>query len=92
MTWVTKRDLNQHTAQVLEQVAGSDTVVVTERGRPRWRVTAYRAESGGLERLEREGRITAAVAAPSAWSAVTGTRAYTSEELDALLDEMKGDH
>jgi antitoxin (DNA-binding transcriptional repressor) of toxin-antitoxin stability system len=89
---VTKRDLNQHTAQVLGLITDADAVVVTERGRPRWQVTTYRAQSGALERLEREGRISAAVDAPAPWPDRSGSRAYTSDELDALLDEMKGDH
>ncbi|MGL4744539.1 MAG: type II toxin-antitoxin system Phd/YefM family antitoxin, partial [Dermatophilaceae bacterium] len=42
MQTVTKRELNQHTAAVLDQVTETNDVVVTERGTPRWRVSAVR--------------------------------------------------
>lgn len=92
MRTVTKRDLNQHTAQVLERVTGADDVVVTERGKPRWRVTAYQDPDSGLARLEREGRYTPPAASPAPWPEHPGGPRYTDAQTEALLDEMKGDH
>lgn len=91
MKSVSKRELNQNTAAVLEQVVGSQEVVVTERGTPRWQISAVRDDDTLLSRLEREGRYTPAVIDPAPWS-TDPDQAYTSEELDELLDQMRGDH
>ena len=91
MRTVTKRDLNQHTAQVLDQVKGLEDVVVTERGKPRWRVLSYRAAEGGLARLAQEGRYTPPSTTPAPWPDRAGGPRYTDDEVEALLDEMKGD-
>ncbi|WP_417235124.1 type II toxin-antitoxin system prevent-host-death family antitoxin [Arthrobacter sp.] len=56
MQTVSQRELNQQTAAVLDQVTDTDDVIVTERGKPRWRVTAVRESGTTLARLEREGR------------------------------------
>ncbi|GAB3057209.1 type II toxin-antitoxin system Phd/YefM family antitoxin [Sediminivirga luteola] len=56
MSTVTKRDLNQRTTDVLAQVAEVGEVIVTERGEPRWRVSAYRGQDNALARAERQGR------------------------------------
>ena len=56
MPTVTKRELNQRTAAVLDQVTDAGDVVVTERGKPRWRVSTARNDDTALTRLEREGR------------------------------------
>ncbi|GEA82708.1 type II toxin-antitoxin system Phd/YefM family antitoxin [Cellulomonas uda] len=90
MSTVTKRELNQHTAQVLEQVTPTHEVVVTERGEPRWRVTAYTEPAAGLSRLIREGRYTPPSASPAPWH--DGGPEYTDAQVDALLDELKGEH
>ena len=58
MQTITKRELNQRTAAVLAQVTDTDDVVVTERGKPRWRVSMVRDRDTALARLEREGRYT----------------------------------
>lgn len=89
---VTKRELNQRTAAVLDQVTDTDDIVVTERGKPRWRVSAVREPDTALARLEREGRYTPAAADPAPWPPHTGGRAYSEAETDALLEEMRGDH
>ncbi|MDO5083623.1 type II toxin-antitoxin system Phd/YefM family antitoxin [Arachnia propionica] len=39
MRTVTKRELNQDTAATLQQVDDDNDVIVTERGRPRWRIS-----------------------------------------------------
>lgn len=92
MRTFSKRDLNHRTAAVLEQVTDTDDVVVTERGKPRWRVSTVRDRDTGLERLEREGRYTPPSADPAPWPGRPGGPAYTGAEADALLDEMRGDH
>lgn len=91
MKTVTKRELNQHTAAVLNQVADDEDVVVTERGKPRWRVTTIREQETVLARLEREGRYAPPASTPTQWPSHPGGPAYTDSQVDALLDEMRGD-
>ena len=52
------RELRENLAEWLDRAAGGDEIVVTERGRPRVRMTAATGESI-LDRLIREGRATA---------------------------------
>ena len=92
MRTVSKRELNQQTAAVLDLVTDSDDVVVTERGAPRWRVCAVRDRDTTLDRLEREGRYTPPRAQPAPWPSAAGGPSYTAEEADELLREMRGDH
>lgn len=92
MRTINKRELNQRTAAVLDQVTETDDVVVTERRKPRWRISAVRDRDTALERLEREGRYTPPTSDPAPWPAHPGGPAYTEAEADALLDEMRGDH
>ncbi|MGV9857744.1 type II toxin-antitoxin system Phd/YefM family antitoxin [Gordonia sp. NPDC003425] len=89
---ITKRELNQQTAAVLDQVTDTEDVVVTERGRPRWRLSAVVDGEAMLARLEREGRYTPTAADPAPWPERPGGPTYTAAEVDALLDEMRGDH
>ncbi|MFT3799557.1 type II toxin-antitoxin system Phd/YefM family antitoxin [Microbacterium sp.] len=92
MSAVTKRDLNQRTSDVLAQAAEIGEVIVTERGEPRWRVSAYRGQDGALARAERQGRYTAPSSTPVPWPEVVGGPRYESAGVDALLEEVKGDH
>ncbi|MBS9534697.1 type II toxin-antitoxin system prevent-host-death family antitoxin [Mycobacterium sp. M1] len=92
MSTVTKRELNQRTAVVLDQVTETDDVVVTERGTPRWRVSAFRDHSSRLARLEREGRYSPPSPDPTPWPSLPGGRPYTNAQVEALLGEMSGDH
>lgn len=92
MDRVTKRDLNQHTASVLDQVTDKGDVVVTERGEPRWRVSPFRGEDAPLVRMERDGRYTPPASTPAPWPSHPGGSRYTDSEVEALLDEMSGDH
>lgn len=92
MRRVTKRELNQRTAAVLDQVTDTDDVVVTERGKPRWRVSTVRHNDTPLARLEREGRYTPPSSTPAPWPRRPGGPAYTEDQADALLDELRGDH
>lgn len=92
MRTVSKRDLNQHTASVLDQVTDRGDIVVTERGEPRWRVSPFRGEDAPLVRMEREGRYTPPAATPAPWPSRPGGPRYTEAEVAELLDEMRGDH
>lgn len=92
MTTVTKRDLNQRTTDVLALAAESGEVIVTERGEPRWRVTSYRGQDDALARAQRQGRYTPPAPTRVPWPATAGGPRYTSEDVDALLEEMKGEH
>jgi len=89
---VTKRDLNQHTASVLDQVTDQGDIVVTERGEPRWRVSPFRGEDAPLARMERDGRYTPPASTPAPWASHPGGSRYTEPEVEALLAEMQGDH
>lgn len=89
---VTKRELNQHTASVLDRVTDGRDVVVTERGKPRWRVSLFRHEEAALARMERDGRFAAPVSTPAPWPEHPGGPAYTDDQVDALLDELHGEH
>lgn len=88
---MTKRDLNQNTAAVLDAARESNGIVVTERGVPRWRVTAYRHQTSPLAQMARDGRYSPPPPEPSPWSTGRDTRTYTDSEVDALLDETRGD-
>lgn len=91
METVTKRELNQHTAAVLARADGGAEIVVTERGRPRWRVSGYTAPSGGLDRLQREGRYTPPRTEALPWPADGAGSSMASSRLDDLLAESRGD-
>ena len=92
MSMVSKRDLNQRTSHVLEQVTQVGEVVITERGEPRWRVSAYGGQDDALARAVRQGRYTPPLSASVAWPVTVGGPEYESEDVDALLDELKGKH
>jgi antitoxin (DNA-binding transcriptional repressor) of toxin-antitoxin stability system len=92
MQTVTKRELNQHTAAVLDRVTEADALVVTERGKPRWLVSAVRDRESPLQKLEREGRYTPPASTPAPWPTSPGGPPYTDAEVASLLDEMRGDH
>ena len=92
MQKVTKRELNQRTAAVLDDVTETNEVVVTERGKPRWKVSAVRRDDTALARLEREGRYTPPIANPTRWPSAPGGPTYTDSAAEKLLDEMRGEH
>ncbi len=92
MTSVTKRDLNQRTAEVLAQAAVVGEVIVTERGEPRWRVSAYGGQDDPLARAERQGRYTPPASNRVPWPTEVGGPAYQSVDVDELLDQLKGEH
>lgn len=90
---VTKRELNQNTAAVLDLVAEGTDVVITERGKPRWRIVFdENPPMTHLERLEMLGLITPPNPNPTPWPDKSEMPHRTKEEMEALIEEMKGDH
>ncbi|SDR87245.1 type II toxin-antitoxin system Phd/YefM family antitoxin [Microlunatus soli] len=92
MRTVSKRELNQNTAAVLDEVTESDDVVVTERGKPRWRVSVARDQDSALDRLRREGRYAPPSSDPASWPDHPAGPTYSDSDVDAVLDEIRGDH
>lgn len=91
MRTITKRELNQQTSRVLAGITGGESVVVTEHGVPKWRIEAVGEHPDPVERLRLEGRITPAVPAPRPWTGMQGPRRYEPAEVDALLNDLRGD-
>lgn len=89
MAAVTKRDLNQHTAQVLDQADAEGAVTVTERGVARWRIEPVTAPADPIARLAAEGRIIPAAAQPVPWGPVNPHR--SPADVDRLLNELRAD-
>jgi prevent-host-death family protein len=89
MKTISKRELNQQTAQVLDTVSVGQPVVVTERGVPRWRIEAVEVSGDPVDRLRSGGRITPAKAKPAPWP-VARPR-YTPSQVDALFAESRGE-
>jgi antitoxin (DNA-binding transcriptional repressor) of toxin-antitoxin stability system len=86
---ISKRDLNQQTALVLDAVSAGQAVIVTERGVPRWRIEAMEDSGDPVSRLLAAGRITPAKAKPAPWP-VAKPR-YTPTQVDALFAESRGE-
>ncbi|HEX7355741.1 MAG TPA: hypothetical protein VF288_13035 [Mycobacteriales bacterium] len=90
MKTVTKRELNQQTAKVLAVVDAGETVVVTERGVPRWRIESAREPDDPIARLEARGQITRAKEHPAPWP--DDGAVLNPERVDALYRWSRGDH
>lgn len=89
---VTKRELNQNTAGVLDMVTEGNDVVITERGKPRWRIVFdENPPMSYLERLEMLGLITPRNLSPAPWPDHPGGPKYTEEEVLLLVNEIRGD-
>jgi antitoxin (DNA-binding transcriptional repressor) of toxin-antitoxin stability system len=93
MKTISKRELNQQTAKVLAGVGEGEVVYVTERGVPRWRIEAAGGESDPMARLRAQGRIVPRKKHPPAWPKDWARRRHgrTPADVDALLDDMRGD-
>jgi antitoxin (DNA-binding transcriptional repressor) of toxin-antitoxin stability system len=89
---VTKRDLNQNTAAVLRRVTETDDIVVTEHGKPKWRISVYRQGENVLTRLEREGQYTPPAENPTPWPSQPGGPRYSEAVVEAVIEEIRGDH
>ena len=89
MKTISKRELNQQTAHVLDAVSIGQPVVVTERGVPRWRIEAVESSGDTVSRLRSSGRITPAKVTPAPWP-VAAPR-YSPSQVDALFLESRGE-
>lgn len=93
MKTISKRELNQQTAKVLAGVREGEAVFVTERGVPRWRIEATGGEADPLARLRAQGRVAPRRKHPLPWPKDWGRRqkGRTPADVDALLDDLRGD-
>ncbi len=89
MKTISKRELNQQTAHVLDAVSVGQPVLVTERGVPRWRIEAVESSGDPVARLRSGGRITPAKAKPAPWPRAKPR--YTTSQVDALFAESRGE-
>lgn len=90
MKTISKRELSQQTARVLETVATGQPVIVTERGTARWRIEAVDATADPVAVLRAEGRVSPPKDAPAPWPALESR--YTAAQVDELYQESRGDH
>lgn len=89
---VSKNELRQNTAAVLARVSESEDVIVTERGAPRWRIGRVPSRPvDALARLAADGGYSPPSATPTAWAIDPPGHAYTSDEVDELLADTRGD-
>ncbi|MBG6084437.1 type II toxin-antitoxin system Phd/YefM family antitoxin [Zhihengliuella flava] len=92
MKSISKRDLNQKTAKVLDRIsAENEPVLITERGRPRWRIEPVDGQTDLWERLRTEGRLTRPKTGEVLWP-TENPGDYTQAEVGILLDWAKGEH
>jgi antitoxin (DNA-binding transcriptional repressor) of toxin-antitoxin stability system len=89
MKTISKRELNQQTAQVLAGVQAGHAVLVSERGVVRWRIEAIDADPDPIARLRAQGRIIPAKANPAPWPRERAR--YKPADIDALFAESRGD-
>ena len=89
MKAISKRELNQQTANVLDAVSLGQSVIVTERGVARWRIEALETSTDTVARLRAEGRITPAKTQPAPWPVAKAR--YTPAQVNALFAESRGD-
>jgi len=87
---ISKRELNQQTAQVLEAVSVGQPVVVTERGVARWRIEALKSAADPIARRRAEGSIAPAKPKPAPWPVAADAR-YTPAQVNELFMESRGD-
>jgi len=90
MKTMTKREAVHRSAELWASAA-EQPVYILERGKPRFRVEAIE-EFDLLDELERQGILTRASEKPPPFRPIAGEPKYTSEQITALLDEMRGDH
>lgn len=87
---ISKRELSRQTARVLAAVDVGESVVVTERGVPRWRIVAIGAAHDPIARLRAEGRIIPTSTNGPPWP----ERDYSERspaDVDRLYAEMRED-
>ena len=91
MKAVTKRELNQQTAQVLAAVTPLEPLLVTEHGIARWRIEVVDAPVDPVARLRDQQRITPAKAKPQDWGDQSSGQ-YTPAQVDVLFADSRGDY
>lgn len=52
----------------------------------------FRDQGSPLARMEREGRYTPPAQSPASWPRRPEKSRYTNTQVEALLNEMRGDH
>ncbi|MDO4241179.1 MAG: type II toxin-antitoxin system prevent-host-death family antitoxin [Microbacteriaceae bacterium] len=94
MLTITKRELNQQTAKILERVTLEGEVIVSEYGEPKWKIVRYAKAHTLEERLDELERQGVAIQRPKGermkFPKLT-EKQYTEAEMEALIQEMKGD-
>lgn len=90
MTTISKRELNQNTAHVLEQVTPLEPLTVTERGVPKWIISSHSSSESMLDRLAAKGVYTPPSQNPEPWDSANGSKKYTDAEVEEILAEDKG--
>lgn len=90
MKMISKRELNQQTAQVLARVRASEPLYITERGVARWRIEAVDATRDPVVRMRLDGRIVPDKSVPRPWHA--GRARYTPAEVDSIFADSRGEH
>jgi len=90
MKVMTKREA-MHKSAELWAAAAQEPVYILERGKPKFRVEAIK-KFDVLDELERQGILERASENPPPFRPVSDYPLRTSEEITALLDEMRGDH
>lgn len=90
MNAISKRELNQQTAQVLARVRAYGPLFVTERGIARWRIESVDSARDPLAHMRLDGRIVPAKSEPQPWH--TGRARYTPAEVDAIYADSRGEH
>jgi len=90
MKTVSKRELNQQAAHVLDAVSVGQPIIVSERGVARWRIEAVESTADPIARQRAEGRIAPAKAKPALWPVAADAR-YSLARVDELFVESRGD-
>lgn len=92
MRTVTVEEFARRTSGVLDEVTETNGVIVTERGTPRWQISAFRDQPSSLVRLAHTGRYTPPSSTPVPWPANPGGPKHSGPDVDALVGEIRGDH
>ena len=92
METITKRYLSRNTAAALDAAHRDGAVAVTERGRAQWTIVAGTMAADPLVDLV-EGGLAEPARSPIPWGNDAGNEhAYTGAEIDAIVEDLKGDH
>jgi hypothetical protein len=91
MDTITKRYLSRNTADALDRALRDGAIAVTGRSKTTWTIVAGSVTPDPLAALVADGLVDPAET-PITWGeSRPGPREYTGDEIDALIDEAKGD-